>query len=112
VDSLQSPPFGDNRYVLIDLTLSNKGEGTTGFRVCALTLVDPGGVAYAPADCGVLPNPLFEYTNTYARVEVPAGGSVNGQVCFELAPGDGAHILRFGRGAFSSGLDMVLPPAK
>jgi hypothetical protein len=95
-NQFNTPPDGDDTFVLVDLTVRRRAAGPAVLRgSVTVRLATPAGRQYPlTTDCGVLPRPLD------VQQPVGEGQEVDGQLCWVVPVHDLAKVaLRIGSDA-------------
>jgi len=88
------PPAGSQDFIAaIQATYTGPGSGRVGDRLSA---VGPSAVGYDAWDCGTVPNELPFST------EVFHGGTISGNVCWQVAAGDADALVMYSDPDFDS----------
>ena len=93
-NSFNDPPPDGYRFIGIDVTYTFNGTGSDSAFTVTSSAVADNNVALSN-ECGVIPTPLDEF------VDVFAGGSVSGTLCF-VVPADSAPFAMYSTGGFDT----------
>jgi hypothetical protein len=93
-NSFNTPPPDGFRFIAVDVSYAFNGTGSGSAYTVTTHAVADGNVALAE-ECGLIPTPVDGF------VDVFAGGSVTGSVCF-VVPADAVGLVIYSTGGFDA----------
>ena len=94
-NSFNEPPPEGFRFIGVDVIYTFNGDGSdSAFTVSTYAVADSN--VQLSSDCGVISSPIDDF------VDVFAGGSVAGTMCF-VVPSDGGTLTLYSRAGFDAG---------
>ena len=96
------PPEPGRQFVLVDLIVAYNGleDPRSPFLYVSFDAVGQGNVGYDSFGCGVLPNDLDSSRDVFS------GGSLSGQICFDVDAGDADSLVLYASTGWSSVEDI------